>query len=123
MLLVHLNPVRLLIPRDGTTGSLVPGGFLLGVWLVSIAAALRARARPLIAFDVVLAVALGLGLLSIASIFGFVWYYLMLWGWALNALMLVATIWAAVIVLGPPVASAPGSGRDARDGGDHASDT
>jgi hypothetical protein len=56
--------------------------------------------RALVALDVVLAVGLLLGLYSVASIFGFVWYYLMLWAWILNGLLLFATLWAAVLVLG-----------------------
>ena len=37
---------------------------------------------------------LGLGVVSIANIFGFVWYYLMLWAWQLNALLILTTVWA-----------------------------
>ena len=53
-----------------------------------------------------LAVALVLGLVSVASIFGFVWYYLMLWAWILNGLLIFATVWAAAIALGSPTLDA-----------------
>jgi hypothetical protein len=97
--LVHLNPARLLWPRDGVTGAVWPGVLLVLAWAASAVVAVRLRVRPLIALDAVLAVALLLGLYSVASIFGFVWYYLMLWAWILNALLLFATLWAVVVVV------------------------
>lgn len=100
VLLVHLNPWRLLAGQDATTGSGLPGVVLVAVWVASFVVARRARVRALIALDVVIAVALALGALSIGNIFGFVWYYLMLWAWALNALMLVASGWAVAVLVG-----------------------
>jgi len=97
--LVHLNPARLLWPRDGVTGAVWPGVLLVLAWCASAIVAVRLRVRPLVALDAVLAVALVLGLYSVASIFGFVWYYLMLWAWILNALLLFATLWAVVVVV------------------------
>ena len=101
--LVHLDPARLLWPRDGVSGAVWPGVLLVLAWVSGAAVALLRRARALIALDVVLAVGLVLGFVSIASIFGFVWYYLMLWAWILNGLMLFATLWALVLVLGDRV--------------------
>ena len=49
--------------------------------------------------DVVLAVALGLGVVSPARIFGKVWFYLLLWAFALTALMLFAMGWTIVEVV------------------------
>jgi hypothetical protein len=97
--LVHLNPARLLWPRDGVAGAVWPGLVFVLVWAVGAGVALRHRVRRLIALDAVLAIALGLGLLSVASIFGFVWYYLMLWAWIINALMIVATAWAVLVLV------------------------
>jgi hypothetical protein len=99
ILLVHLNPWRLLAGQDGTTGSVVPGIALLLAWAAGVVVAIRRRVRALIALDVVILVALGLGAFSIASIFGFVWYYLMFWGWQLNALLIFSTVWAGVVLL------------------------
>lgn len=99
VLLVHLNPWRLLTGQDAVTGSVVPGAVLLGAWAAGVVVAIRHRVRALLALDAVLAVALVLGLYSIASIFGFVWYYLMRWAWGLDALLLVATGWALVVAV------------------------
>ena len=99
ILLVHLNPWRLVTGQDATTGSIAPGVALLLAWGASVVVAVRARARSLISLDVVLAGVLVLGVISIANIFGFVWYYLMLWAWQLNALLVFTTVWAVVLVV------------------------
>ena len=49
----------------------------------SVVVAWRLRHRVLLALDAVLVVALALGLVSSARIFGTVWFYLLLWAWAL----------------------------------------
>jgi hypothetical protein len=54
------------------------------------------RNRALLVLDGVLTMALGLGLISSARIFGTVWFYLLLWAWALVALMLFAIGWTIV---------------------------
>ena len=56
----------------------------------------RLRHRLLLLLDAVLVVALALGLVSSARIFGTVWFYLLLWAWGLAALMLFAIGWTAV---------------------------
>ncbi len=56
----------------------------------------RLRHRVLLLLDGVLVVALALGLMSSARIFGTVWFYLLLWAWGLVALMLFAIGWTAV---------------------------
>ena len=96
VLLVHLNPWRLIAGQDATTGSVLPGGLLFAAWFASAIVAMKRRLRPVVALDALIAVALFIGLLSIANIFGFVWYYLMRWAWGINALMLVATGWTIV---------------------------
>ncbi len=103
VLLVHLNPWRLLGGQDATTGSVLPGLGLTLVWAVSVFVAWRRRASSLLALDVVIAVSLVLGLFSIASIFGFVWYYLMRWAWGINALMLFTIGWAVVVQRAQPI--------------------
>jgi hypothetical protein len=109
VLLVHLNPWRLLTGQDATTGTVVPGVILVAAWALGAVFALRARLRPVVALNVVIGVSLALGALSIANIFGFVWYYLMLWAWAITALMLFTTGWTVAALRGPRV------GRDGRD--------
>ena len=113
VLMVHLNPWRLLAGQDATTGSVIPGVALCAVWFAGVGVGIWRRRHPLIALDTVIAVALALGALSIGNIFGFVWYYLMLWAWAINGLMLVSIGWSATLLVGrglaPVVRSKTGS--------------
>ncbi len=95
VLMVHLNPWRLLAGQDATTGSVIPGVVMCAMWFVGAGVAIWRRNSRVVALNVVIAVALGLGALSIGNIFGFVWYYLMLWAWAINGLMLLSTGWSA----------------------------
>jgi len=72
------------------------GAALLLAWAVSavLAAALPAVREPrLLALHATVAGAWLLGALSITRIFGLTWYYLMLWMWAVGALMVLATLW------------------------------
>lgn len=96
LLLVHLNPWKLLDRQPtATTGALLPGVLLLGAWVASIAVALRLRHRSLLRLHIVLAGALVLAALSMTRIHGIVWYYLVLWAWGINALMVLAIGWTA----------------------------
>ncbi|MDQ1534401.1 MAG: hypothetical protein QOF28_2162, partial [Actinomycetota bacterium] len=103
VLLSQLNPWNLLtriLVHDGggleVTGSRVPGAILLIAFGASVVVAWRLRHRLLLALDTVLVVALALGLVSSARIFGTVWFYLLLWAWALCALILFAIGWTVV---------------------------
>jgi hypothetical protein len=102
----QLNPWNLLahiLVHDGggleVTGSRVPGAILLIAFGASVVVAWRLRHRLLLALDTVLVVALALGLVSSARIFGTVWFYLLLWAWALCALILFAIGWTLVEVV------------------------
>ena len=67
-----------------------------------------------------LVVALALGLVSSARIFGTVWFYLLLWAWGLVALMLFAIGWTAVELVRARTSAPttlPAQGRDGRRGG------
>ena len=106
LLLVHLNPWTLLFdrvvtdtPQTTTDGSSLPGFGFLVVWAGGAAAAWRLRLRALLRLDLVLGVALVLAAIAISRIFGFVWYYLMLWAWGITALMILATLWAAGVLV------------------------
>jgi hypothetical protein len=101
--LAQLDPWKLLtrtLVHDGgaleVAGSRVPGAVLLVAFGASVFFAFRMRHRLLLLLDMVLGVALVLGLVSAARIFGTVWFYLLLWAWALVALMLFAIGWTAV---------------------------
>ena len=102
-MLIHLNPWRLFAQQDATSGSTVPGLVFAAIWLGSAGVAAWRRKRddwmPLARLDLVLAIALVLGTISISRIFGFVWYYLMLWSWSLTVLMLLTIVWSAVLVV------------------------
>jgi hypothetical protein len=82
-------------------GSIVPGLALLLVWAGSIVVAWKLRERALVALDFVIGVALALGAFSTIRIFGFVWYYLLLWAWTLVGMCLLTIGWAAVAYLRP----------------------
>ena len=93
--LVHLNPARLVWPRDGVSGAVWPGVLLVLAWAAAAVVAVRGCACGRSSRSTWCSpVALLLGLFSIASIFGFVWYYLMLWAWIINGLLIFATVWA-----------------------------
>jgi hypothetical protein len=103
VLLEQLDPVKLLtrtLVHDGgaveVSGSRIPGVLLLVAFFGAAYCAWRLRNRALLVLDGVLTMALGLGLISSARIFGTVWFYLLLWAWALVALMLFAIAWTIV---------------------------
>jgi hypothetical protein len=105
VLLVHLNPVELARPlvtpdETQTSGSLVPGSLALGVWVASVVVARRLRHAALLRLHLVVGVALVLALFSMSRIFGLVWFYLVLWAWGINALMLLAIGWTAAVYVG-----------------------
>jgi hypothetical protein len=100
VLLVQLDPVKRLTEPLATEivpsvaeGSVVPGLLLVGTWAASAVVALRLRHRPLVALHAVVGLALTLGLVSTARIFGFVWFYLLLWAWGVVALAILAIVW------------------------------
>ncbi|MDQ1509205.1 MAG: hypothetical protein QOG50_1049 [Actinomycetota bacterium] len=103
VLLSQLNPWELLtriLVHDGggleVTGSRIPGALLLIGFGASVVVAWRLRHRLLLSLDLVLVVALALGLVSSARIFGTVWFYLLLWAWSIAALMLFAIGWTVI---------------------------
>jgi hypothetical protein len=106
VVLAQLDPWKLLtrtLVHDGgaleVTGGRLPGVLLLIGFGASVIVAWRIRHRLLLLLDAVLVVALVLGVVSSARIFGTVWFYLMLWAWVLTSLMLFAIGWAAVELL------------------------
>lgn len=103
VLLQQLDPIKLLtriLVHDGgaveVSGTRLPGALLLIAFFASVYLAWRIRNRTLLVLDGVLTLALGLGLISAVRIFGTVWFYLLLWAWALVALMLFAIVWTIV---------------------------
>ncbi len=99
----------------GETGSIVPGVLLLTAWAGSGAFAWRRREARLNRLNVVAGVALLLSVYSASRIYGRVWYYLLLYGWSLGAVMVVATGWAVVVALRPGPAPRDGSRDEVRE--------
>jgi hypothetical protein len=118
LVLLHLNPWRLIAQQEATTGSVLPGALFLVGWGASAVVAwrLRARARALFRLDAVLVAILALGVVTVSRIFGYIWYYLMLWLWAVNALMLVAVAWTVVALVAPRIADRAARAKLARGG-------
>ena len=96
-----VDPGWLVTNADGNRATSGRGVVLLALWAASAAIAVRRRrSSSLIALHAVVGAGLVLMVLAISRIFGAVWYYLTLWGWAIGLLALVATIWTAAEVLG-----------------------
>ena len=82
----------------------------------------RAQRPTLLRLHAVIAVSLALGFVSSTRILGFVWFYLTLWAWTTNLLMLIAIGWTAVLAVAArralPTSAPPpglaGAGRGAR---------
>jgi hypothetical protein len=86
--------------RPDTTNPWWPGALLTAVWVGSVVAAARLRVRRLVALDVAVGAALVVGAITTSRIFGFVWFYLVMWAWVIGGLMMLAVLWAAAAVLG-----------------------
>ena len=110
LMVLHLDVWRLFTGQEAATGSLVdasqspagslvPGVVFLGVWVGTVVAAWRTAHRALLRLDLVLGVAVILGVISISRIFGQLWYYLMIWAWGITALMVLAVVWTGAEIL------------------------
>jgi hypothetical protein len=108
--LLHLDISKLTQDQRNDTGSLVnaagdpdgsvlPGLVLLALWGTSVVLARNIRHSRLLRLHLVIGVSLVLAVISMARIFGHLWFYLMLWSWAITALMIFAIIWTAVEVV------------------------
>lgn len=102
VLLVHLNPWRLVSHQDAMHGATLPGALFTLVWAASAAVAwrFRERARALVRLDLVVGIALVLAFISASRIFGFLWFYLVLWSWSVTVLMLVGIGWSVALAVG-----------------------
>ncbi len=99
----RLDVVHVVTDGSAEPGVLVPGSLdrpaspgrgqaVLAVWVLAVAGAVWLRDRRLLLLHAVVAVALLLAVLAVSRIFGFMWFYLMLWIWGVAALMVLATI-------------------------------
>jgi hypothetical protein len=87
------------------------GALLLGAWAVAAAVAWRRSPRALRTLHLVVGASTLLAWYSISRVFGVVWYYLMLWLWAVALLALVALAWSVVVALSQDDGPAPVSDR------------
>jgi hypothetical protein len=72
------------------------GLITLVVWIVAAVVAWRIGSPALRALHTVVGVALVLGVISMARIFGRPWFYLTLWAWGVTALLVGAVAWTAL---------------------------
>jgi hypothetical protein len=94
----HLDPVgltRQLVDTGPFLSSTTAwrGSITLAVWIVAAVVGSRIGSRALRALHVVVGVALLLGVVSMARIFGRPWFYLTLWAWTITTFMVGAVLW------------------------------
>jgi hypothetical protein len=114
LLLQHLNVFRAVGAVFTGTGGLVdlgqldgatwvPGALVLSMWIAAVAStralAARTDVQALFHLHVVTGAVLALSWVSMSRIFGATWFYLTLWAWAIMLLVVVATVWTAVLWL------------------------
>lgn len=107
IVLQAMNPFgSWLFGGDAVSGSVVPGVLLLLVWLAAAAVAWRRRQQDLTRLNLVLAVALAFGAVSVTRIFGDVYLYVFRWICALVAAMVFSIGWSVARLV--PRARKPG---------------
>jgi hypothetical protein len=95
-----VDPGWLVTSADGNRPTSSRGVVLVAVWLGTAVLAVRRRHPALMRLHLVVGAGLALMVVAISRIFGVVWYYLTLWGWALGLLTLVAVVWTLLDVIG-----------------------
>lgn len=73
------------------------GAVLLAVWAGAAVVGWRRSAAALRVLHLVVGASTVLAWYSISRVFGVVWYYLMLWLWAVALLMVLATVWSLTV--------------------------
>lgn len=102
-----VDPGWLVTSAGGNRPTSSRGAVLLVLWLVAAVTAIRRRHPVLVPLHLVVGAAIALMVVAISRIFGVVWYYLTLWGWAIGLLALVATVWTALEVVASRWAPVP----------------
>jgi hypothetical protein len=98
----HLDVWAGLVRQVSETGSFISsaspwrGLTTLVVWVLAVVVAWRVGSPALRALHTVVGVALVLGVISMARIFGRPWFYLTLWAWGVTALLVGAVAWTAL---------------------------
>lgn len=94
----------------------LPGVLVLAAWAAAVVRARRLGDRSLLRLHLVVGLAEGLTLVAMTRVYGPLWPYLVLSGWATGVLVLLATVWT---FLAAPAGAGPGEG-DARTDDDAA---
>lgn len=94
---VTRNDDHLATLDDLAGGQWVIGAVVLLVWIGAFAVAWRLHDRRLVRLHAVVAVGVGVAVLSTGRIFGKVWYYLTLWSWSIALLAVAASVWTAIV--------------------------
>ncbi|MGH9275309.1 MAG: hypothetical protein ACRDZU_11745 [Acidimicrobiales bacterium] len=96
------DPGWLVTNADGNRPTSGRGAVLFALWAGAAVVGVRRRAKndALVALHAVIGAGIVLMVVAISRIFGSVWYYLTLWGWAIGLLALVATVWTVADVVG-----------------------
>jgi hypothetical protein len=81
-----------------TSASPWRGGITLAAWVVAAAVAWRVGSRALRSLHAVVGVALVLGVISMARIFGRPWFYLTLWAWGVTSMLVGSVAWTVLAV-------------------------
>jgi hypothetical protein len=98
----HLDVWAGLVRQVSETGSFISsaspwrGLVTLVVWILAVVVAWRVGSPALRALHTVVGVALVLGVISMARIFGRPWFYLTLWAWGVTTLLVGAVAWTAL---------------------------
>lgn len=107
--LVHFDVVHVVRGAVTTPGGLVQvgirpsetrGAIVLALWAAAAAVSVRRGSAALRRLHVVVGASGVLMIVAISRVFGRVWYYLTLWGWAVGLLGLLAILWTVAEAAG-----------------------
>lgn len=99
LVLAHLDPWQLLTGHRiefVVLNSNWPGAIFALVWLVAAVFAWRFRVRALVLANFLLGAALMLAVLALSKIYGDLYWYLMMWMWAICAGMVATIVWTVI---------------------------
>lgn len=88
-----LNPGGLVRVFETPAPRAEVGAITGGVWLASALGAVWLRHRPLLVLHGLVATCIGVGLVAMSRIVGGAYFYLLLWGWCIGALLLLSVCW------------------------------
>jgi hypothetical protein len=105
LLVTSIDPWRLLTDQaaaksvEESPSWSVAALLFLAAWALTAVAAWRIRNWPLVRFHATIGIALVLGIVQTSRIFGFIWLWLVLWAWAVGALMMFAIAWTVAALV------------------------